>query len=141
MTDGAGATTAAALHQELVALVHALERRIDDARTASEVAVLSEQIRAANRRATAAGAMAMVHGTEALSAATAAVRAAIPPIVEAIEDADRMAATARQLSAALALVDHALGTAKLLGRPPSPHPRRRDRRNRSDPRGGTRATA
>lgn len=107
--------TAKAMQANLVAMVVALERRIDDAVSPAEVANLAEQIRDVNRRVTSLGRAALADATLEMESAASSLRDAIPAIVDAIDDAESAAGAARQVAGALALVDAALNTIKQVG--------------------------
>jgi hypothetical protein len=107
--------TANAMQADLVAMVMALERRIDSAGTPAEVAELAGQIRNVNRRVTALGRAALDDATVEMEPAASSLRDAIPAIVDAIQDAESAASAAQQVAGALALVDAALNTVKQVG--------------------------
>ena len=103
----------ASIHTDLIALVRALERRVDDAKTAEEVATIADQICAVNKRVTKVGALVIEQDTKSMKEAAALIRDALPQVVKAIEDAEALASAARHVTSALALVDSALGTLRL----------------------------
>lgn len=102
-----------ALHRQLIALVTALDLAMGDA-DAGQVKVLAEQIAGVNARVTAVGRQLFARGSQEITEAASAVASVLPDIEHTLADLARIDAFVEGMTGMLALVDHAVATAKMI---------------------------
>lgn len=101
------------VHRELVGLVARLDESVGDAPDAKAAQTILGQIAEINARVSALGRELFAARTDALAAASAAIADAIPEVEGAIADLERTQRFVAGVTRLLALVDDAVGTARM----------------------------